>query len=120
MRQPLLAHLVELRRRLIYSLLAILAGFAFNRRVMAMGNQEDMLATAAILGGIDAGLADTYAARTGLPAQEIAAMMAKEPVAIQLRYLQTLNEIGWDKNTTIVFPLPMDLIAGFSDRIKKA
>jgi len=41
-----------------------------------------------------------------------AKMMAAEPVTIQLRYLQTLTEIGAEKNTTIVFPLPVDLIAG--------
>ena len=50
---------------------------------------------------------------------QAAAIMAKEPVAIQLRYLQTLTEIGVEKNTTIVFPLPMDMIAGFWDKIKK-
>ncbi len=43
---------------------------------------------------------------------EAAQMMAKEPVTIQLRYLQTLTEIGVEKNTTIVFPLPMDLVGG--------
>src|SRR5215831_12591558 len=41
-----------------------------------------------------------------------AAVIQKEPVAIQLRYLQTLVEIGAEKNTTIVFPLPRDIIAG--------
>jgi regulator of protease activity HflC (stomatin/prohibitin superfamily) len=41
-------------------------------------------------------------------------LLATEPVAIQLRYLQTLTEIGVEKNTTIVFPLPMDLITAFS------
>jgi regulator of protease activity HflC (stomatin/prohibitin superfamily) len=40
-------------------------------------------------------------------------IISKEPVAIQLRYLQTLTEIGVEKNTTIVFPLPMNLIEGF-------
>jgi regulator of protease activity HflC (stomatin/prohibitin superfamily) len=38
----------------------------------------------------------------------------KEPVAIQLRYLQTLVEIGAEKNTTVIFPLPMDLLASFN------
>jgi hypothetical protein len=33
-------------------------------------------------------------------------LLATEPVSIQLRYLQTLTEIGVEKNTTIVFPLP--------------
>jgi regulator of protease activity HflC (stomatin/prohibitin superfamily) len=40
-----------------------------------------------------------------------AAVIQKEPVAIQLRYLQTLVEIGTEKNTTIVFPLPLDIIS---------
>jgi regulator of protease activity HflC (stomatin/prohibitin superfamily) len=34
----------------------------------------------------------------------------QNPITIQLRYLQTLTEIGAEKNTTIVFPLPIDLI----------
>lgn len=41
-----------------------------------------------------------------------AAVMQAEPVSITLRYLQTLNEIGVEKNTTIVFPLPIDLLMG--------
>jgi regulator of protease activity HflC (stomatin/prohibitin superfamily) len=40
-----------------------------------------------------------------------AARIAREPVAITLRYLQTLTEIGKDKNTTIVFPLPLELLS---------
>src|SRR3954454_18324782 len=40
-----------------------------------------------------------------------AAVIQKEPVALQLRYLQTLIDIGAEKNTTIVFPLPLDIIA---------
>lgn len=43
--------------------------------------------------------------------QEAAAIIAEQPIAIQLRYLQTLTEIAAEKNSTIVFPLPMDLIA---------
>jgi regulator of protease activity HflC (stomatin/prohibitin superfamily) len=42
---------------------------------------------------------------------EAAAILAREPVSIQLRYLQTLTEIGVEKNTTIVFPLPIDIFA---------
>jgi regulator of protease activity HflC (stomatin/prohibitin superfamily) len=41
---------------------------------------------------------------------DAAALLAKEPTSIQLRYLQTLTEIGVEKNTTIVFPLPIDLM----------
>ena len=40
---------------------------------------------------------------------EASAILAAEPVSIQLRYLQTLTEIGIEKNTTIVFPLPVDI-----------
>ena len=42
---------------------------------------------------------------------EAAAVLAQQPVSIQLRYLQTLTEIGAEKNTTIVFPLPVDVFA---------
>ena len=40
---------------------------------------------------------------------DAAHVLAAEPVTIQLRYLQTLTEIGVEKNTTIVFPLPIEL-----------
>ena len=42
---------------------------------------------------------------------EAASTLQKEPVSIQLRYLQTLTEIGVEKNTTVIFPLPIDLIS---------
>lgn len=42
---------------------------------------------------------------------EAAGVLEKEPAAIQLRYLQTLTEIGVEKNTTIVFPLPIDIVS---------
>jgi regulator of protease activity HflC (stomatin/prohibitin superfamily) len=41
---------------------------------------------------------------------EAAQVVAREPVTIQLRYLQTLTEIAAEKNSTIVFPMPIDLI----------
>ena len=41
---------------------------------------------------------------------EAAGVLSTQPAAIQLRYLQTLTEIGVEKNTTIVFPLPVDII----------
>ena len=40
-----------------------------------------------------------------------AEQIQKQPAAIQLRYLQTLVEIGSEKNTTVVFPLPLDIIS---------
>lgn len=39
-----------------------------------------------------------------------ARIMSQEPAALQLRYLQTLTEIATEKNSTILFPLPMDLL----------
>jgi regulator of protease activity HflC (stomatin/prohibitin superfamily) len=48
--------------------------------------------------------------------QQLAAAAVKiqdTPVAVQLRYLQTLTEIGMEKNTTIVFPLPIDFLEYF-------
>ena len=41
---------------------------------------------------------------------EAAAVLSREPIALTLRYLQTLIEIGTEQNTTIVFPLPLDLL----------
>ena len=41
---------------------------------------------------------------------DAATLMATQPMTLQLRYLQTLTEIGVEKNTTIVFPLPMELL----------
>ena len=45
---------------------------------------------------------------------QAAVVIDQNPVTIQLRYLQTLTEIGAEKNTTVVFPLPIDLISAFS------
>ena len=42
------------------------------------------------------------------------AVMAKEPTTLQLRYLQTLTEIAAEKNSTIIFPLPIDLLKALS------
>jgi regulator of protease activity HflC (stomatin/prohibitin superfamily) len=44
---------------------------------------------------------------------DAAATIATQPVALQLRYLQTLTEIGVEKNTSIIFPLPIDIIDYF-------
>jgi regulator of protease activity HflC (stomatin/prohibitin superfamily) len=48
-----------------------------------------------------------------------ASVLQKQPVAIQLRYLQTLVEIGAEKNTTIVFPLPLDIIASLKGALDR-
>ena len=42
---------------------------------------------------------------------EAAGVLEKQPASIQLRYLQTLTEIGVEKNTTVIFPLPIDMIS---------
>jgi regulator of protease activity HflC (stomatin/prohibitin superfamily) len=48
--------------------------------------------------------------------KDAAAVMAEEPITVQLRYLQTLLEIGAANNSTIVFPVPIDLVAPLIDR----
>lgn len=50
-----------------------------------------------------------YEASTKLA--DAAEVLEKQPASIQLRYLQTLTEIGVEKNTTVIFPLPIDLIS---------
>jgi regulator of protease activity HflC (stomatin/prohibitin superfamily) len=47
---------------------------------------------------------------------QAATVISKEPVALQLRYLQTLTEIGVEKNTTLIFPIPIDILEAFHKR----
>ena len=47
---------------------------------------------------------------------EAGAIIAREPVTLQLRYLQTLTEIAAEKNSTILFPLPIDIMRAFMAR----
>ncbi len=49
---------------------------------------------------------------------EAAHVLASEPITMQLRYLQTLTEIGVEKNTTIVFPLPIDIITNLAKALE--
>src|SRR6478752_6039034 len=51
--------------------------------------------------------------------EKAAEMMARQPIAIQLRYLQTLVEIGSEKNTTVVFPIPMDILSNVGRILEK-
>ena len=44
---------------------------------------------------------------------EAAKMMEPHPIAVQLRYLQTLREIATENNSTTLFPIPIDLIEPF-------
>jgi regulator of protease activity HflC (stomatin/prohibitin superfamily) len=47
---------------------------------------------------------------------EAGAIIAREPTTLQLRYLQTLTEIASERNSTLIFPLPIDIIKMFVDR----
>ena len=49
---------------------------------------------------------------------EASDILSKNPMALQLRYLQTLIEIATEKNSTIIFPLPIDLIKVFTEKLK--
>ncbi|KAJ8395574.1 hypothetical protein AAFF_G00030550 [Aldrovandia affinis] len=48
--------------------------------------------------------------------REASVVIAESPAALQLRYLQTLNSIAAEKNSTIVFPLPMEMFPSFMRR----
>uniref|UniRef100_A0A3P9KZC3 Stomatin like 3 n=1 Tax=Oryzias latipes TaxID=8090 RepID=A0A3P9KZC3_ORYLA len=48
--------------------------------------------------------------------KEASLVMAEAPSALQLRYLQTLSTIAAEKNSTIIFPLPIDMLQGFMQR----
>ena len=50
---------------------------------------------------------------------EAAEIISKDPTALQLRYLQTLSEIATEKNSTILFPIPIDLFKPFLKKIER-
>ena len=50
---------------------------------------------------------------------DAAKILDEHPSAITLRYLQTLREIGMENNTTTLFPLPMDLVTPFLEKLKR-
>ncbi|HTU16097.1 MAG TPA: slipin family protein [Solirubrobacterales bacterium] len=49
---------------------------------------------------------------------QAADIISRNPASLQLRYLQTLLEISGNQNSTVIFPLPMDLISAFQDGMK--
>jgi len=51
---------------------------------------------------------------------DAARLLAEQPVSIQLRYLQTLTEIGVEKNTTLVFPVPVDIFSRIAKLSEKS
>ena len=50
---------------------------------------------------------------------EAAEIMQQQPIALQLRYLQTLREIAAENNSTTIFPIPVDLFKPFYETLKK-
>jgi regulator of protease activity HflC (stomatin/prohibitin superfamily) len=58
-----------------------------------------------------------YQAATKLA--EASDILSRNPMSLQLRYLQTLAEISAEKNSTILFPIPIDLISAFTEKLKK-
>lgn len=50
---------------------------------------------------------------------DAAELISKQPMALQLRFLQTLNDVAAEKNSTIVFPVPIDLLTPFMNRAEK-
>jgi regulator of protease activity HflC (stomatin/prohibitin superfamily) len=48
-----------------------------------------------------------------------AAILATVPAAMQLRYLQTLIEVGGENNSTVIFPMPLDIVKPFLDLVAK-
>jgi regulator of protease activity HflC (stomatin/prohibitin superfamily) len=51
---------------------------------------------------------------------DAADIMARSPITIQLRYLQTLKEIAAERNSTTLFPIPIDILEGFMDMRRRA
>jgi regulator of protease activity HflC (stomatin/prohibitin superfamily) len=51
--------------------------------------------------------------------RQAAETLSRSPASLQLRYLQTLLELGADQNSTVVFPLPIDIIGPFLDKLPK-
>ncbi len=54
--------------------------------------------------------------KASIALKEAADMINQSPVALQLRYLQTLGQIAAEKNSTIIFPLPMEFIKHFGGK----
>ena len=54
--------------------------------------------------------------KASIALQQAADMINQSPVALQLRYLQTLSQIAAEKNSTIIFPIPMEMLRHFSSK----
>ena len=53
--------------------------------------------------------------KASIALKEAADTISKSPVALQLRYLQTLSHIAAEKNSTIIFPIPIELLRGLGN-----
>ena len=51
---------------------------------------------------------------------EAAEIIGRNPIALQLRYLQSLVEVASERNSTMIFPIPIDIISTFMQAIKKS
>jgi regulator of protease activity HflC (stomatin/prohibitin superfamily) len=51
---------------------------------------------------------------------QAAAVMERSPITLQLRYLQTLRDVASEKNSTTIFPIPIDLVKPFLRKMAKA
>ena len=56
--------------------------------------------------------------KASIALKQAADTINQSPIALQLRYLQTLTHIAAEKNSTIVFPIPIELMNSFSARTK--
>lgn len=56
--------------------------------------------------------------RASIALKEASLIISEAPTALQLRYLQTLTTISAEKNSTIIFPLPMELMNAFGSAVK--
>ena len=79
------------------------------RRAMARQAEAERVRRAKIIGAD----AEFQAAQKLV---EAGRLMSEQPMSLQMRYLQTLAEIATEKNSTIIFPLPIDLIKPFFDK----
>jgi erythrocyte band 7 integral membrane protein len=52
--------------------------------------------------------------KASLALKQAADIISQSPVSLQLRYLQTLTQISAEKNSTIIFPIPIELLKGFA------
>jgi chaperonin GroEL len=81
--------------------------------------RKAMLEDISILTGGKAIMEETGIKLEGVKLEDLGRAIQKQPVAIQLRYLQTLVEIGAEKNTTLVFPIPIDIFSSIGRALER-